>query len=283
MSHLKTRVLCFVLFLLTFSSSAFASLYLSSGKYVFHVRAVNNSYKEIPQARGRVFISGNSARIDVEAPGYRSGYEYVYLRDNVTSYAANVRLDEPTIWINMLGSNHKPIASASTSHYSQNMYWADEFGFTGQFPKAGFEKITARDFQVRINSLYAFAPRVYLTSNGDSWRFEIVVKRRDMNSMFTNRFEVIVKCDPEESAPTYAEVAELAADYCINMEMAGSVRDELTLNLLQNRLESNAVRILSAYTSLGSDEQAQILAILANADALVQQLKTMTAFEDMHH
>lgn len=282
MRHWNIRVLCFVLFLLSISSSAFATLYLSSGKYVFHVRAVNNSFKEISQARGRVFVSGNSARIDVEAAGYRSGYEYVSLRDNVTSYAVNVRLDEPTIWISMIGSNHKPIANASTSHYSQNMYWPDEFGFTGHFPKSGFEKITARDFEVRINSMYAFAPRVYLTSNGDSWNFEIVVKRRDMNSMFSNRFEVIVKSDPEESIPTFAEVAELAADYCLNLERAGKVRDEAMLNLLQNRLESNAVRILSAYSSLDSDEQAQILANLKNAEVLAHQLMALSAFEKMH-
>ncbi len=280
----KTRfnVLCLVIALLALANSASATLYLNSGQYRFNVRVSNSSFKDISNARGRVFVSGNSARIDVEAPGYRTGYQYVYLRDNVTNYSANVRLDDPTIWINLIGSNHKPIADASTSHYSQSMYWGDEFGFTGQFSKKGFEKLTARDFTVRINSMYAFGPRVYLTSSGDNWRFEIIVKRRDMNSMFSNRFEVVVKCDPDETAPTFASLLELAKDYTDNVEMATRARSEDEIALLQCRLESNATRLIGSFVALAVDEQSQLLQVLPADSALVRQLKGISAFNNMH-
>lgn len=280
----KTRfnVLCLLIALLALATSASATLYLNSGQYRFNVRVTNNSFKDISGARGRVFVSGNSARIDVEAPGYRTGYQYVYLRDNVTNYSANIRLDDPTIWINLIGSDHKPIADASTSHYSQGMYWGDEFGFTGQFSKKGFEKLTARDFTVRINSMYAFGPRVYLTSNGDSWRFEIIVKRRDMNSIFTNRFEVVVKCDPDETAPTMASLLELARDYSANVEMASQARSEEDVSLLQCRLESNATQIIGAFMTLADDEQSEILQTLPHNSVLVRQLKGISAFNNMH-
>lgn len=282
MRQMKFKVLCFVLVLLAMAGSASASLYLSSGKYIFNVRVANSSFKEVQNARGRVYVSGNSARIDVEADGYRSGYEYVYLRDNVTNYSANVRLDEPTVWINLIGSNFKPIANASTSHYSQNMYWADEFGFTGQFPRVGFEKLTARDFDVRINSMYAFAPRVYLTASGDNWRFEIVVKRRDMNSMFSNRFEVVVKNDPDAALPTFAALLGLAVDYSSNLEMATQARDEASVSLLQSRLESDATQLVAVFAALSADEQAQILAAVPADSSLARQLRTVAAFNNMH-
>lgn len=283
MHQMKFKVLALLVMLLAVAGSASATLYLSSGKYVFHVQVTNSSFKDIQQARGRVYISGNSARIDVEADGYRSGYEYVSLRDNVTSYTSRVRLDEPTVWISVIGSDFKPVNNCSTSFYSQNMYWADEFGFTGQFPKAGFEKLTARDFIVRVNSMSAFAPRVYLTANGDSWRFEIVVKRRDMNSMFANRFEVVVKCDPDVLPPAMADLLDIARDYMINQEMAAGAFDDAVVTLLQSRLESDAIQLISSFAVVSGDEQKQILQVLPADGSLARQLKAIVAFDQVHH
>ncbi|HNS10770.1 MAG TPA: hypothetical protein PKN29_13790 [Candidatus Ozemobacteraceae bacterium] len=277
------RIFIIVLFaLLAVTGPAAAELYLSSGPHFFRVQAMNGSFKDIQNARGRVFVSGNSARIDVEADGYRSGYEYVMLQPNVTSYYVRVRLEEPMVSMNLVDNDLKPIANSSFSHYSQNMYWADEFGFTGQFPKSGFEKLTARNFSVRINHLYAFAPRVYLTSNGDYWRFEIVVKRRDMNSMFINRFEIMIERDPVVAPPATAELIALAGDYSHNLELAAAARSEDETLLLQSRLESNAAQIIANFASLSADDQNEVMAQLTRESPLTRTLKGIAAFENLH-
>ncbi|HNV70379.1 MAG TPA: hypothetical protein PKO06_11820, partial [Candidatus Ozemobacteraceae bacterium] len=85
----------FLVALLALCSTAQADLYLSSGKYQFNVRVENSHFKDVRDARGMVFVNGNTARISVDAPGYRSGYEYVYLNANQTYYYTRVRLDEP--------------------------------------------------------------------------------------------------------------------------------------------------------------------------------------------
>jgi len=268
--------------LLAVAGPAAAELYLSSGPNFFRVQAMNGSFKDIQNARGRVFVSGNSARIDVEADGYRSGYEYVSLQKNVTSYYVRVRLEEPMVSMNLVDNDLKPVANSSFSHYSQNMYWADEFGFTGQFPKAGFEKLTARDFSVRINHLYAFAPRVYLNASGDYWRFEIVVKRRDMNSMFINLFEIMIERDPVAAPPATAELVALAADYSRNLELAAAARSEDETLLLQSRLESNAAQITENFAGLSADDQNEVLAQLVQESPLARALKGIAAFENLH-
>ena len=277
------RILIIVLFaLLAVAGPAAAELYLSSGPYFFRIQAMNGNFKDIQNARGRVFVSGNSARIDVEADGYRSGYEYVMLQKNVTSYYVRVRLEEPMVSMNLVDNDLKPVANNSFSHYSQNMYWADEFGFTGQFPKAGFEKLTPRDFTVRINHLYAFAPRVYLTAAGDYWRFEIVVKRRDMNSMFMNRFEIMIARDPVATPPTTAELASLATDYSRNLELAAAARSADETLLLQSRLESNAAQIIENFADLSADDQNEVLTRLAHECPLTRTLKGIATFENLH-
>ncbi len=269
--------------LLAVAGPAAAELYLSSGPNFFRVQAMNGSFKDIQNARGRVFVSGNSARIDVEADGYRSGYEYVMLQPNVTSYYVRVRLEEPMVSMNLVDNDLKPVANSSFNHYSQNMYWADEFGFTGQFPKAGFEKLTARNFSVRINHLYAFAPRVYLSANGDYWRFEIVVKRRDMNSMFINRFEIMIERDPIIAPPATAELVALAADYSRNLELAAAARSADETLLLQSRLESNAAQIIGAFAAISADDQTSIISCLKHEDVLRRTLKNMQTFAEIHH
>ncbi|MBU1105248.1 MAG: hypothetical protein KKB51_01170 [Candidatus Riflebacteria bacterium] len=273
---------CFFAIFIALSSSAEASLYLSSGKYTFNVQVRNSSFKDVPQARGRVYLSGNSARIEVEADGYRSGYEYVYLRDNVTSYYAQVRLDEPTVWVNILDNANQQIANSNVSYTSQSMYWGDEFGMRGYFPITGFEKLTAYDLRVTVNNMYAFAPRVYLTRSGNNWNFEVVVKRRDMHSTFSNRFEIIARRDPAtETAPT-AYLIAMTEDYVENMTRATQTRDQEEIILLQSRLESSAVYLLSVFAAIDNETRSQIISLLPAGSPLARSLNSINQFENLH-
>ena len=282
MKKFSLITLCLLALFVALSNSCEAGLYLSSGKYTFNVQVRNSSFKDVSHARGRVYISGNSARIDVEADGYRSGYEYISLRDNVTSYYAQVRLDEPTVWIRMLDEASQPIANSSVSYLSQSMYWGDEFGMRGYFPVAGFEKLTVRDLRVTVNNMYPFAPRVYLTRSGNDWSFEIVVKRRDMQSMFSNRFEIIARRDPVTEPAPAAEIIAMAEDYVENMTLAAQTRNQEKIMLLQNRLESTAAYLHSEFAAASSETRNQILALLPAGCPLARSLSSINQFENLH-
>lgn len=282
MKMCKIMAFCLLTVFIALSSSAEASLYLSSGKYTFNVQVRNSSFKDVTHARGRVYISGNSARIDVEADGYRSGYEYVYLRDNVTSYYSQVRLDDPTVWVNILDDANRPIANSNVSYTSQSMYWGDEFGLRGYFPVEGFDKLTVRDLDVTINHMYAFAPRVYLTRSGNNWNFEIVVKRRDMQSMFSNRFEITARRDPVTEPAPAAELVAMAKDYVENMTRATQTRNQEEIIVLQNRLESSAAYLLSVFAATDCDTRSEILAALPADNPLTRSLRSINQFENLH-
>ncbi|HQB83617.1 MAG TPA: hypothetical protein PLR50_08980, partial [Candidatus Rifleibacterium sp.] len=129
---------------------------------------------------------------------------------------------------------------------------------------------------------YAFAPRVYLTAAGDYWRFEIVVKRRDMNSMFMNRFEIMIARDPVATPPTTAELASLATDYSRNLELAAAARSADETLLLQSRLESNAAQIIENFADLSADDQNEVLTRLAHECPLTRTLKGIATFENLH-
>jgi hypothetical protein len=282
MNKFKLMTFCLVALFIALSVNAEASLYLSTGKYTFNVQVRNSSFKDVNFARGRVYVTGNTARIDVEADGYRSGYEYVYLRDNVTSYYAQVRLDDPTVWVNVRDDANNPIANSYVSHTSQSMYWGDEFGMRGYFPAEGFESLTVRDLDVLVNNMYAFAPRVYLTRSGNNWNFEIIVKRRDMNSMFSNRFEIIAKRDPVSEPAPAAELIAMAEDYVANMSAAAQTRSEEEILILHNRLESTAAYLLSVWPATEAETRSQIIALLPVDSPLTRALKSMSQFENLH-
>lgn len=283
MNKYKLMAFCLVALFVSLSVSAEAGLYLSSGKYTFNVQVRNSSFKDVPFARGRVYVTGTTARIDVEADGYRSGYEYVYLRDNVTSYYAQVRLDDPTVWVNLRDDANKPIANSYVSHTSQSMYWGDEFGMRGYFPAEGFESLTVRDLDILVNNMYAFAPRVYLTRSGNNWNFEIIVKRRDMNSMFSNRFEIIVKRDPVSEPAPAAELIAMAEDYVANMSAAAETRSEEEILILHNRLESTAAYLLSIWPATDAETRSQIIARLPVESPLTRALRSISQFENLHN
>ncbi len=267
---------------------ASASLYLTSGKYTFNVRVTNRYFKDISMARGNVMVSGTSATINVSADGYRSGSTHVFLNTNSTNthYYCDVRLDDPTVWVNLKDDAHMTIPGGNTSYYSQSMYWADEFGITGRFPKAGFEKITTRDFDVRVNYMFSFLPKIYLSDSGTDWRFEVVVKRRDMRE-FSNNIDILVKRTPAEIPPATptARVAalELARDYVANLELAARFRDGASVETLQTRFESIARDLHALLPVLSAEEREEVIRTLPAQNPLTKELKAVGAFELLHN
>lgn len=173
--------------------------YYTSGGHTFVCYVRNQHFKDIRDVRVTGYVSGTTARLDFRAPGYRDAHETVYITGTSTQHSVNVRMDDPTIFINVRDHQGGHIAGAYYSD-SQSMYWADEFGVTFRIPRAGFEKLTEKDVVLRVNSFTPFGARVTLRGGGD-WRVDAVFKRRDLQN-YSNRVELYVKRDAEETRVT---------------------------------------------------------------------------------
>lgn len=261
--------------------SAEAMLYLHSGQYSFQVDVRNSHFKDISRASGYASVMGNSARIQVEAPGYRQGYTNVYLNPNQTSYRADVRLDDPFVTADVRDDSYKPVTDAVVQNYMQSMYWGDEYGLRGYLPKEGFQQLTERRIEVQVNSMYAFAPRVYLSPSGDRWNFEIVIRRQDMNS-YSNQIRIVIPRDTPQSAPALAEdLPALAADYQRNAGLLPSLTGE-EFDVVQSRLNSLARRIRTAFPTLSAEAQNEVLQAVADQAHLAAELKAIQVFQTLH-
>ncbi|MFZ5949819.1 MAG: hypothetical protein ACOYXC_03885 [Candidatus Rifleibacteriota bacterium] len=272
----KFAVLFVLALILISAASAEASLYLSASGKTFNINVVRRDYRPIYEARGNVFVSGNTARIEISAPGYRSAHRSIYLQNNVNSYHETVTLDDPTIFVNLQADDYSNIADSTTSYFSQSLYQSDEFGIRGRFPVAGFEKITSRDLDVRVNSMFAWLPRVYLNQRGNYWDFEIVIKRRDFSD-FSNRIQILVTRTPPEAPASLEYALAQAVDYNNNIMMLEKNRDELLLA----RLESLAREIRQAYIALPLEAREQLLSTI-EADVLKGELQDISSFELNH-
>ncbi|RCK75963.1 MAG: hypothetical protein OZSIB_3693 [Candidatus Ozemobacter sibiricus] len=268
-------------------TAAQADLYLSHGQDTFSVRVTNRHFKPIYDARGMVWVSGNSARIEVSAPGYRSGATTVFLNPNTHYYYATVTLDDPSVWVAVKTTNGTYVEGATTNTYSQSMYWGDEYGLRVSFPKKGFEKLTERQIEVRVNYLHAFVPKVYLSDAGPRWNLEVIIKRRDLRDL-TNTIEILLTPDPEPAtpatpAPTAAiEPMVLAADYQANRLALQNTDDAETRDVLTGRLESLARRIRDAVNTLDAGETARLLKKVGIDSPLGREIRTMQSFNDLH-
>ena len=264
--------------------AADASLYLSYGQDRFNVRIVNSSYKDIQDARGSVMVNGTNARIQVEAPGYRGGYEYVYMNPNNHNYYVTVRMEDPMNSADVVDTTGKFVQGSFTDTFSQGMYWGDEFGIRASFPKVGFTQLTERRMDVRVNGLWAFAPRVYLTGNATTWQVEIVIKRRDMSS-FSNNIRIILTPD-DATPPTNRKVEPivLASDYQQNQILALSLSERGTnLPLVLNRLESVARQLREILPTLDEGQRRDLLGQLGETSPLGRELKGMASFQALHN
>jgi hypothetical protein len=273
---MKRSILLLVLgFVFLLTCGAQASLYLSSGGKSFNINVVRRDFRPIYDARGHVFVSGNTARIEVRAEGYRSANRTIYLKDNVNTYHETVTLDDPTIFVNLKDSDFGHIANSSTSHFSQSLYQSNEFGLRARFPVTGFEKITSRDIDVRVNSMFAFLPRIYLNKRGDFWDLEVVLRRRDFSD-FSNRIEILVNRTPE-AAPAEFVVA-LAKDYAAQQILMNNERKEAYID----RLCSLAREINLFYANLDAEAKESISEILKDSPQILRELQISEKFSDLH-
>lgn len=192
---MRTPLIALLLVVLAAAPSVAATHYVTSGAYRFSVDVRNEQFRDVRDARVTCFVSGNSARLEAEAPGYQRGYATAYLQPSQHDYRVDVRLRDATIFIDARDFSGRTIAGAHYNNF-QSLYQGDEYGCTFTVPKAGFQNLTQRDLEVRVNHFTPFGARVWLQGGGSSWRIEVVVKRRDLTN-FSNRLTLYCKSDSE--------------------------------------------------------------------------------------
>jgi len=264
------------------STAVFADLYLVSGQYRFYVNVRNAYFKDINMARGYVFVSGNTARIDVDADGYRRSYVYVNLMPNIYNYNVQVRMEDPFVNAMVVDEQMKYVQYSNTTTFSQNMYWADEYGIRAYVPKQGFEKLTERKIDVRVNGLSSFAPRIYMSGYGDRWDIEIVIKRRDMNQ-YSNNIYIVCPRDPVVPPPATAtpSLEMLVRDFNENAKLLSSFSGS-EYEQIKNRMNSLARRIREDFQTLDAEARNSVLESLSADSPLARELKSIQTFEKLH-
>lgn len=257
---------------------------IASGKYRFLVDVSTQTNQAAYGVEGRLTISGNIARIDVEGPGYLPDYCEIKLKDGEYVYSTYFRLKDPDTSMSMVDLNSNTIAGCTFSNdVPENLYYGGNYGFTGMFPKAGFEKLNACNFKLYINDqeIISLVPRVYLSPRGDNWHLEVVVPRTNLNITCNNHFKLVVfQC--LQTQPGAACLTELASDYTHNLELISSLRDEESVLIVQGRLESNAGILNEYFSSIDTEEQKNILGYLPSEGDLVRSLKSIAAFAELH-
>ncbi|MBW7874627.1 MAG: hypothetical protein H3C47_01410 [Candidatus Cloacimonetes bacterium] len=183
-----------ILTLMSFVASLAAQM-VSSGGYTFTIDATNENFRPIYNIRASAFVSGTHARIEFSAPGYQDGRETVYLNSNQKHYRVRVRMSDPSVWVR---AQSKKVNNLNVSvNQSQFMATsADRYVFEVLLRNTGFSKFTYRDIEVRVNGMWAFAPRIQVSGQDGSRRIHVEVRREDLRS-FSNQVVVEVPSDEE--------------------------------------------------------------------------------------
>jgi hypothetical protein len=250
---MKRALFCLAV-LLALTSAADASSYYAWGEYTFICNVRNESYKEIYSPRISGYVNGSSAQLQVQAQGYQQAYQTVFIRPNVKQYNVDVTLRDNTVYFDTLDDEGKRIAGVYVNNW-QGSYWADEYGAVFTVPKEGFSNLTQRDIEVKVNYFTAFAKRIWLSNSGNSWRIEVVVQRRDVDS-FSNRLYVILKRDAVPAPPAQPKPSTLAAkiEFVKNaMQSAKLSASELVsgqIALLEDEIEAEIMKMADPQAGL---------------------------------
>lgn len=252
--------------------------------YTFLVE-VNNCFGQ--QAFGTEIsleVKDNIARIDVSARGHLPDFWQEELNPNKKVHHVSFNLKDPVITKCLSDKSGKPVEGCNfTTDKPNNLYFGFQYGFMAEFPKAGYEKISACNFIVYCNGKEVDSPAqvTYLSAKESKWQLEVVVGRDLLDISGNNNFEIVI-FDCLHSQPDVAHLARVADDYNRHVEMAGSVSDEAALLTIQDRLESDA-RVLNEYFSLMDNcEKREILSRLPEEGDLARSLKSIAAFAELH-
>ena len=263
-------------------------LQIISGRYRFRLQVIGMSpIAEIQNATASISIYKNEASIEVSAPGYNSNYRSIELKEGVYYYESVVYLPDPTTFTFLRDHTLKQIKNGLDYQEWEpcNKCWYDEICIAGEFPKKGFENLSANDFHVHINWThdYAWPPRVFIFDREDKWGFEIMVDRTTMKSNKTNKIDIIITRNGEHNQPQTKYLQYMAAAYGAGLEKLNTAEDEADFLRWQERLAATASELTRNFASLNPETQSEILAQLSDDWPLTRDLKSIATFAHLHN
>lgn len=172
-----------------------AYLVIQAGSHRFRVDARNQHHRSIWNARGRARVSGSQARLEIEAEGYREATTTVRLREGQSDYSVSLTLRDPQIAHRVEDSLGGSVASYSRE--DGFLVQADEYRFETRIQEDGYSQFGPEDVDVRVNGGFAFGERVDLLGTGASRRLRVTIRRRDLDSPWSNRITLRVPSDQD--------------------------------------------------------------------------------------
>lgn len=210
-----------------------AAQMVSSGGYTFDVDVVNEQYRRVYNARASVMVSGTTAWVEARANGYREGRTSVFLNQSQKHVRVQVRLSEPSTWVRVRSKAGKELQAS----VNQNQFMAisaDRYTLEVNLREQGYSKFTYRDVEVRVNHLWAFAPRIQVYGTEGAMRVQIEVRRDDMRE-FSNQIEVEIPSDAE-LAPARRKRVQALSFELLSGELDEATRTQKLEELRELRL-----------------------------------------------
>ena len=188
------QVLLVCVLLLAFGSlDSLMALTLYSGGNTFNVNVRNERYQSIWNARGYVYISGNIARIEVTAEGYKSERTNVYLRENNTYYSERITLRNPRVSFTIKDTTGNYIIGADVREI--NAMTSDFYAFEATIPSEGYSQFTSSDVDVESSGSFIYGENIEVYDMGSYKKIRVNLRRRSLNGDFSNYITVVVPVD----------------------------------------------------------------------------------------
>lgn len=185
-------LLCIVAAVL-FSVDTVMALSLYSNGKTFNVNVRNERFQSIYNARGSVFISGNTARIEVRAEGYKTGRLNVYLREGTTYYSERITLRNPLVRFRIKDNTGAYIALAEVRE--ANAMMSDMYAFDVIIPKEHYSQFTEYDVDIEASAGFVYGEQIDIMDYGTSRKMRVNIRRRALNGDFSNYITVTVPVD----------------------------------------------------------------------------------------
>jgi len=181
-----------VVAVMIFAQCALA-LTLYSGGNTFNLNVSNQQSQSLFGARGSVYISGNTANIEVSAEGYKTKRVRVYLREGTTYYSDWVRLDNPYIYYRLKDGNGSAIANS----YVRDTYcmFADRFAFEVSLPLEGYSEFNSHDVSINASGSFVWGERIEVSTSGSTKKVKVILRRNSINGDFSNFIYITIPGD----------------------------------------------------------------------------------------
>ena len=188
-------LLVFVLVCAIGSCDSLMALSLYSGGNTFNITVRNERFQSIYNARGSVYISGNMARIEVRADGYKTGRMNIYLRENNHYYSDRISLSNPRVSVKIVDTSGAYISQATLREISAMS--SDYYAFEVTIPSENYSQFNENDIDIDASGSFVYGEYIDVMDLGSVRKLRVNIRRRSLNGDFSNYLTVTIPVDEE--------------------------------------------------------------------------------------